>query len=355
MSDPNVLVYRLGSLGDSIIALPAFHGVRRAFPSAQITLLTNKPVASKAAPVESVLGGAGLFDDVLDYPVGTRNPFILLRLLARLRGLRLDAVFNLAEYRSDKATARDRFFFQISGAKKLYGFDLAARDKAPVPDPQTGEVEWEAARIARRVEPLTRVSLESADFWDLRLSETESQEAWHRLAPLGDSSKPIAFSTGTKVQSKHWGLENWAALVRRVSGEFPGHSAVFLGSGDEFAEAERCRAAWEGPSLNLCGACTPRVSAAVLRKCRLFVGHDSGPMHLAACVGVPCVAVFSARNIPRQWLPRGNFNQILYHRTDCAGCGLEVCTAQKKKCLSAISVDEVACAVRCVLETTVGC
>jgi ADP-heptose:LPS heptosyltransferase len=78
-------------------------------------------------------------------------------------------------------------------------------------------------------------------------------------------------------------------------------------------------------------------------------------MHLAACVGVPCVAVFSARNIPRQWLPRGNFNEILYHRTDCAGCGLEVCTAQKKKCLSAISVDEVACAVRCVLETTVGC
>ena len=49
---------------------------------------------------------------------------------------------------------------------------------------------------------------------------------------------------------------------------------------------------------------------------RLFIG----PMHLAAAVGTPCVAIFAARNIPRQWFPYGAHHRILYHRVECAGC-----------------------------------
>ena len=66
-----------------------------------------------------------------------------------------------------------------------------------------------------------------------------------------------------------------------------------------------------------------------------------GPMHLSAAVGTPCVAIYSARNFLRQWTPRGDFNKILYHKTDCAGCGLELCIEQKKKCILSITVDEV--------------
>jgi ADP-heptose:LPS heptosyltransferase len=68
-------------------------------------------------------------------------------------------------------------------------------------------------------------------------------------------------------------------------------------------------------------------------------------MHLAAAVGTPCVAIFSARNFPRQWFPRGNFNKIIYHGTDCAGCLLELCIEEKKKCILSITVDEVQSAV----------
>jgi hypothetical protein len=65
-------------------------------------------------------------------------------------------------------------------------------------------------------------------------------------------------------------------------------------------------------------------------------------MHLAACVGVPCVAVFSARNLPRQWYPRGGgSNTIIQRRPDCAVCGLEVCIEQGKRCLNDIGVGEV--------------
>lgn len=349
MPSKRILIYRLGSLGDSIIALPAFHAVRRAFPESLITLLTNKPTATKAAPVESILGGAGLFDEVLDYPTGTRNPFVLGRLLARLRIRRFDFAFNLAEYRSDAANARDRFFFRLAVVGRLYGFDLEERDKKPVPHSSTGEIEWEASRIARRVESAARADLGDDKFWDLRLSNSEIAEARSLLSPLLQTQKIVAFSTGTKVQAKHWGIEKWTELSARMADRLPGWSAVFFGSGEEAAEAEACLLPWNGRSLNLCGACSPRVAAAALEHCRFFIGHDSGPMHLAACVGVPCVAVFSARNLPRQWFPRGEGNKIVQCLTDCAGCGLETCLLQGKKCLAAISVDEVERAVSSLL------
>jgi heptosyltransferase III len=348
MPDESVLIYRLGSLGDTVVALPAFHAVRRAFPDSRITLLTNRPVSAKAAAAEEVLGRGYFFDGVLDYPVGTRNPWVLAGLVWRMRRLRIRTAVNLAAFRSDRATARDRRFFRVGGVERFVGFDLQARDKRPVPDALTGEVEWEAARIARRVAEWEAVDLEDEGNWNLRLTPAEVAAGEALLEPLPGDRPLLAFSTGTKVQAKHWGVENWEALSRRLAGHLTGWSAVFLGSASEREEAARCAAAWTGRVVNLCGKSTPRESAAVLKRCGLFVGHDSGPMHLAACVGVPCVAVFSARNLPRQWFPRsGDRNRILQRRPDCAGCGLEVCVEQGKRCLTDIGVGEV-------LEATLG-
>jgi heptosyltransferase-3 len=351
MLEERILVYRLGSLGDSIMVLPILHVVRRSFPDARITLLTNKPVASMAAPAEAIFAGSGLVDEVLDYPIGTRNPFVLGCLLWRLRARRFGAVFNLTEYRSDGATRRDFFFFCIAGAKRFYGFNLEARDKKPSPDSSTGEVEWEASRLVRRVASFSQVDLDDNKFWDLRLTIEEHCDAEALLEKVSNQGHLIAFSIGTKVPANDWGINNWVELSSRLARHLKGWSVVFLGSQEEAEDSEFCSSLWGKVGLNLCGKSTPRVSAAILAKCKLFIGHDSGPMHLAACVGIPCVAVFSARNLPRQWFPRGNKNVILYNKTECAGCGLEVCIVNQKKCLSAISVNQVENAVLSKLES----
>jgi heptosyltransferase III len=93
--------------------------------------------------------------------------------------------------------------------------------------------------------------------------------------------------------------------------------------------------------LNLCGVTSPRETAAVMGRATLFVGHDSGPMHLAAAVGIRCVALFSARNLPRVWFPFGTNHRVIYHDVPCKGCGLETCVKFKKKCITSVSVDEV--------------
>lgn len=343
-----ILIYRLGSLGDTVVVLPCFHKIRETYPDAEITLLTNKPIASKAAPLESILGDNYFFDRVLAYPVGTRSPFILLSLLLRIRLLNIDTLVNIAAVRSEKAAKRDRLFFKAAGVKHMVGFPTSKEDFKPIVDPVTNEYEWEAARIARRIRSLGNIDLNNSKYWDLKLTNEETALADELLQ--NKSGKNIAISAGTKMQAKDWGVENWVKLIKELKQLFPTWRLIMIGAPDEVEISEKCLIAWGDNGINLCGKTSPRVSGAILKKSKIFIGHDSGPMHLAASVGTACVAIFSARNIPRQWYPRGDNNKIIYHRTDCAGCGLEVCVEQQKKCIMSITVHEVLTAVVSIIK-----
>jgi ADP-heptose:LPS heptosyltransferase len=343
-----ILIYRLGSLGDTVIALPVFNKIRETYPNAEITLLTNKPIVDKAAPLQSVLGDSFFFNSILNYPIGTRNPALLFELILQIRALHIDIVIYLASVRilntkfKTRLTAhRDKLFFKASGAKKIIGFPSVESDYSVIIDGNTGIYEWEARRLARRFRVLGDIPLDDDKYWDLRLTDQEQQAAKQAINEL-DITKPIlAVSTGTKNQTNDWEELNWLNLFERLSDVLSHWQLVLLGGPDEAERAEKCLAFWQSKGVNLCGKTSPRVSGAVLKHTQLFIGHDSGPMHLAAGVGVPCVAIFSARNLPGKWFPRGSNNTILYHKTDCAGCELNVCIVQKKKCILSITVAEV--------------
>jgi heptosyltransferase-3 len=96
----------------------------------------------------------------------------------------------------------------------------------------------------------------------------------------------------------------------------------------------------------LSSSLSPRESAAVIQQADIFLGVDSGPMHLAASVGTLCVSIFSARNLPGIWFPFGSAHENIFRKTECFGCNLGVCTIEKKKCILSISVDEVVAAAR---------
>jgi ADP-heptose:LPS heptosyltransferase len=159
-------------------------------------------------------------------------------------------------------------------------------------------------------------------------------------------------SAGAKISSKDWGQENWQRLLGRLSEETAslGVGLVLIGAKDEYQLSEWVSSGWDGEKVNLCGATNPRVAASVISKAVLFLGHDSGPMHLAAAVGTPCVAVFSAQNKPGEWFPHGSQHAVLYHKTDCYGCRLATCPLSEKICMTSITVEEVLTAARTQLQ-----
>ena len=307
-----ILVYRLGSLGDTVLALPCFHLIREKYPDSHVTVLTNAPVSGKAAPLESILAGTGLIDEVLHYPVGLRDPKQLAELRETLRAGKFDLAVSLAAARGWLASVRDFIFFKSCRISRVIGIPFSRRDLHCQHRQEEKLYESEAERLARRVSALGKVDLNDRKWFDLRLTAEERAEAEQLLSSHGIVGPFIVASLGTKTPLNDWGMPNWREFLRQLRAAHPGLGLVLLGSADEAARCNELQAAWKDPSANLCGKTTPRLSAAVLERAKLFVGHDSGPMHLAAAAGAPCVAIFSARCEPGKWFPVGTGNAPLY-------------------------------------------
>jgi ADP-heptose:LPS heptosyltransferase len=160
----------------------------------------------------------------------------------------------------------------------------------------------------------------------------------------------IVCGPGTKMQAKDWGADNWQELLTQLHAQFPGYGLALVGAQEDAEVSEHAARNWAGAKVNLCGTLSPRETAALLEHAAVFLGPDSGPMHLAACAGVPCVIAFSARGLPGVWYPAGRQHQVIYHQTSCYGCNLETCTVEARRCLTSITVAEMAAAVGRVLD-----
>jgi heptosyltransferase III len=121
-----IVIYRLGSLGDTVVALPCFHKVAQVWPDAERIVLTNFPVSSKAAPLEVILREGGLIHSAIAYPVGTRSVGELWLLAKNLRSLHADVLVYLTPARGLLNAFRDWLFFKFCGFKNIVGAPLTA-------------------------------------------------------------------------------------------------------------------------------------------------------------------------------------------------------------------------------------
>ena len=142
----------------------------------------------------------------------------------------------------------------------------------------------------------------------------------------------VGVAPGSGRSATTWPAERFAAVGNALAAAIQERRAA----GDRrFERAARCAielcAAWGPRSHNLAGRLSVFGSASVLSQCATFIGNDSGPTHLAAMVGIPCVAIFSARNAPGQWEPLGEHHVVLEDRPECAGCMLDECVHEAEE------------------------
>ena len=307
----NLIIFRIGSIGDTVVALPCFHAIARAFPRHRKVLLTNALASRRASSVESVLEGTGFVDEALYFPIGRGKLSHSVALAGRLRQLAAETLIYLAPRTSGLQVYRDLLFFRAAGIRHILGAPLGIGARECHIDPLTHELEPEAERLARILSPQIPVDLSPAS-WDLRLTPAEHATARQKLSGLLGWRPLVALSPGAKIPSKDWGEERWAALIGLLQVRIPAVTLVFVGAPDERPLAERLAQSWNGAQVNLCGELTPRESAAVLGHCSMLVCHDSGPMHLAASQGVRCIALFGNFNRPRQWFPYGRDHVVIH-------------------------------------------
>ncbi len=306
-----LLILRLGSIGDTVVALPCFHAIARTYPAHRRVLLTNQSVSTRTSSALSVLGGSGLVDEVAHYPAGGLNWGQARCLFTEIRRLRPVTIIYLVERPRLAPVLRDWLFFKAAGVLKVIGLPWSSDLRNCRIDPFTGELEHEAYRVGRTLQRHMPIDF-GPENWALRFTRVEI-EAVNRL--IGQPSRGevfLAVAPGTKLAAKDWGRDRWAELLSSIADDYRHARLVLLGAAEERSLCVDLALLWKGPVSNACGGLTPRESAAALSRCRLLICHDSGPMHLAASQGTPCVALFGNHNRPRRWFPFGENHRVIY-------------------------------------------
>jgi ADP-heptose:LPS heptosyltransferase len=348
-----ILVYRLGHLGDTLIALPSLAVIRRTFPNAHITLLSNyySPV-ERVAP-EHVIPD-GLIDEWLTYESSDTGgkAIEMARLLVRLRRKAFDTLVYLApRIRSERDVRRDLLFFRSAGLKQVIG-DRGFEPMPPRSEGRLPAVSHEADHLLRRLSLSgIRVAGPGEAIIDLELNVKEHREAEQWLdehVPDRCSQTCVGFGPGSKWPSKVWPEDRFAAVGERLIDArniFP----IVFGGPEDRAPGERLLAHW-GRGANAAGRLSVRLAAAALSHCELYVGNDTGTMHLAAAVNTRCVVLMSALDWPGHWNPYGDGHVVLRRSVPCEGCLLQVCDKEGMRCLKEIGVEEVVSACEALLE-----
>ncbi len=116
-----VLIYRLGSLGDTVVALPALHLIERAFPNAERRMLTNFPVSVKAPAAAAILAESGLVHGYFRYAIKTRSPKVSVAALVEHRALASAGAGVPGAARGIESARRDARFFRLCGIHSSSG------------------------------------------------------------------------------------------------------------------------------------------------------------------------------------------------------------------------------------------
>lgn len=343
----NILIFHIGHLGDTLMIVPSLRALRAHYPHASFTLLSDRILGNGYVLGASLFEGMDFFDQVITFPKirgplkKAVNPVFWLQTGWRLRRRKFDAVAYLVpSMRRPGQIERDKRMFRLAGIRNFLGFSgfEASIQKAANPnEPWQHEADAILHRLA-----LDGVEVPWQGQADMRLEVTKKEKENVDVFFAGRDMQHggrimIGFGPGSKMQAKKWPPERFIKVGKKLIASHDVWPVIFGGAEDR-AIGDELVLAW-GRGYNAAGALGLREAAEGLSRCILYIGNDTGTMHLAAAVSTPCVAIFSARDLKDKWNPYGKGHVVLRKNMDCAGCELEFC--EHKTCLMQIEAAEV--------------
>jgi lipopolysaccharide heptosyltransferase II len=335
-----ILIVKFCCMGDAVLVLPALRALKEKFPGAHVTMLCTPRTVGifgdcphlDEVQLFQLTGSKGMGEFLTS---GVRS---LFGTLARLRARRFDLAIDFDNYYNGTT-----FLSFLAGIPMRIGFDPPRQGRRfllthPVRyagDRHMVEFYLDLVRAAG-VEPVHKAP-------EIRVGEDLAAWAEGFLAEggLASGGRPrVALSPG---RSEAWHFIRWSEADFAATGEALhrafGARVLLVGGPAEVAIAERMQSALVArgvPVLSAVGKASLHQSEALMRACDLLVCNDSGPMHLAAAVGTPTLAVFGPANHLR-WGPYGPRHRVARLDLDCSPClfmgKLGVCPRVELECL----------------------
>jgi lipopolysaccharide heptosyltransferase I len=284
-----IALIKPSALGDIVHALPVLTALRVRFPAAQITWVVN-------AAYEPLLADHPDLTETLpfDRSIFRRAPWhsarYSLAFASELRQRKFDLVIDL------QGLLRSGLMCVATGADRRVGFATAREgsryaytDKVAAPNPRQMHAvdrNWKMAEALGAGDVPKR--------FHVPISALEAKTVEVELAGL---PRPwLAVAVGAKWVTKRWWPRHFAKLLQRAQAEFGG-TCFFIGTSDDTAGSREVMRALSGPSRDLTAQTSlPRLKA-LLAQCDIMVGNDTGPLHLAAALGRPCLAPYTCTRV----------------------------------------------------------
>jgi len=343
--DPGrILVFRIGNVGDVVAATPVLSAIRLRFPKAHIALLTS-PGMPGALGAQELIRPGSLVDSLIVY----HNPDISTwtgrwRLIQRIRSQRFELFIELSNIVAPfRQVMQSMLLARLAGCRHAIGFQVAPSRRFPrvqalhIPFPRESE------RLFRDIAP--SLDLPHSGSGRLAIDAGDHREVSQLLERKGVSAadRVVVVHVSAKRPANRWFADRFAAVADSIQIRH-GMRVVFTGAPAEQELIQQVQGYMRTPSLSLCGELGLLQTAALLERASLYLGNDTGPMHIAAVMGTPIVAIFSARDFPLQWYPHGNGHVVLRQDVPCSPCFKNVCDVGLT-CLDRIGTDEVLNAV----------
>ncbi|MBI3932484.1 MAG: lipopolysaccharide heptosyltransferase II [Acidobacteria bacterium] len=318
MRPSRILVRAPNWVGDVVLSLGSVRDLRRRFPDARLEVLARPHVSElyrAVREVDAVRASAGVRADA----AAIRGAFDVAVLLPNSFASALPPFL---------AGVPERWGYATDGR----GWLLTRRARVPAALRGRSEVYYYRAMLAG-------VGLTVSAAPDCTLA---CPAEWSALGAeaLGEDGPWVGLNPGAFYGSaKRWMPERYAAVGDRLARR-RGVKVAIVGSAAERPLGESIAAAMQAPALNLCGETTLAALVGALSRLRLLVTNDSGPMHLAAALGVPVVAVFGPTDW-RETAPVGEGHRLVREPVECAPCRLRECPIDHR-CMRRVTADRVA-------------
>lgn len=336
-----ILVFRRGLLGDTVVAVAALRCLRGAFPDAHITLVSEAPVSGEISWPQRLLTGQGLVDTIVPFrgynnPSYLRKVIALATLLPQLLRHHWDYCIHLDVHE------RTRSEFLLSRLLRIEKSIRAIPRPLVSPDTRVPNIVDELIGV---LSPLP-IELPMAQQGDISLPRQESERTWvdewiARHPALHSATRPwIAVAPWSNMSAKEWPVERFTEVLFALRERHKGLTPILIGGPGDRARSTHFVESL-GFGIPLTENLDPRLVLEMLSRCDIYLGIDTGPMHLAAAAGLPCVAIFSARDHAGRWEPYRVPRSVLRFATPCQGCMLRECVTHQKACVTNIQPSAV--------------
>lgn len=335
------MIVRLDRIGDVVLSTPVIKALRDAYPDSRIAMMV-RPYARE------IVEGNPYLNEVIIYDKGRGDKGVVgsHKFIRELRKKKFDIAIVL------HPTVRTHMMLMLAGIPERIGYDKKAGFLLTKRIPHTKQFGMKH-EIDYCLDILKYIGITPSArelYMPINSASERKIEAVFKENGIGDSDVIVAVNPGASCVSKRWNVEKFAKVADRLAKEYGARIVVISGPSDKGIGDKLASLVTAGP-INLSGKTCIGDIASLLRRARLFISNDSGPVHIGCAVGVPVIAIFgrSDRGLsPERWGPSGRHDTVLHKSAGCEICYAHNCKSAFR-CLDSITPEEVLAAAEKIL------